>query len=435
MSNLESIASIEQALIGVVIQDNAALDSLRVSEHELTSFHAKTALVAAKALRARNVVFNEITLADELANTPVKVDYLLAAYRDASQASLSTYEDRILGFRKEQAFLAALDEAKAVCRESGLDAAMASVVERVSNLELNGVESTVTMAKAVSDLAKEISESQGKMRGYPTGVGKLTHMYGGIRPGIVTVVAARPAMGKSSFGLAIAKANAHAGHGVHVFTLEDSREMYAARYLASEAHVKTDDLYASRLQRDGKDRLDLARRRLEGGLPWLLDEASPERPEELVRRVRCERAKNNTKIVIIDYLQIIAASDESARSEHDAIGKCMHVFQQAAKRDNMAYIVMSQLNRKVEDRPDKRPGLADIRGSGTVEERAKFIVAMYRGAYYHEKPIAGIDYVEGKIPPSEAEFREQVQLIVIKNSNGPTGTVTANWKGEYCEIT
>lgn len=435
MSNLESIASIEQALIGVVIQDNSALDSLRVTERDMTSFHAKAALVAAKAMRARNVVFNEITLADELANTPVKVDYLLAAYRDASQASLSTYEDRILGFRKEQAFLAALDEAKTVCRESGLDAAMAAVVERVSSLELNGAESTVTMARAVSDLAKEISDSQGKMRGYPTGVGRLTHMYGGIRPGIVTVVAARPAMGKSSFGLAIAKANAHAGNGVHVFTLEDSREMYAARYLAGEAQIKTDDLYAARINREGKDRLDLVRRRIDSGLPWLLDEASPERPEELVRRVRCEAAKNNTKIVIVDYLQIIAAADTDARSEHDAIGKCMHAFQQAAKRDNMAYVVMSQLNRKVEDRPDRRPGLADIRGSGTVEERAKFIVAMYRGSYYNEKPIAGIDYPENKNPPSEQEFREQVQLIVIKNSNGPTGAVTANWRGEYCEIT
>lgn len=435
MSNVESIASIEQALIGVIIQDNALLDSLRVTEADLTSFHAKTSLVAAKSLRARNVVFNEITLADELSSTPVGIDYLLAAYRDASQASLSTYEDRILGFRKEQAFLALLDEAKGICKQIGVDAAMSEVVEKVSALELNGAESTISIAKAVGELFTEISESQGKMRGYPTGVGMLTHVYGGIRPGIVSVIAARPAMGKSSFGLAMAKANAFAGHGVHVFTLEDSREMYSARFLASSAHVKTDDLYANRITQGEKARLDLSRRRLESKLPWLLDEANPERPEEIVRRVRCHRAKNDTKIVIIDYLQIVSSSIDDARSEHEAIGKCMHVFQQAAKRDNMAYVVMSQLNRKVEERPDKRPTMADIRGSGTVEERAKYIVAMYRGAYYHTNPIAGIDYDDGKIPPSEDEFREQVQLIVLKNSNGPTGSVTATWKGEFCEIT
>ena len=212
-------------------------------------------------------------------------------------------------------------------------------------------------------------------------------------------------------------------------------EMYCARLIARSARVSTDDFLAAKMDRDQMASMANLKARIKSDVRWLLDESTPDRPDELVRRVRAEATKNQTKIVIIDYLQILAGGMDDARNEHDAISRCLHVFQQAAKRDNMAYVVMCQLNRKVEERPDKRPMLADLRGSGSIEEKGKLIVGMYRGSYYHDTPISGIDYPANGFAPSAEEFRQQVKLCIIKNSGGATCEVDATWKGEFCEIT
>lgn len=436
MSSIGSIASVEQALIGAVLQENALLDSLSVQPEELSTFHAKTALAAAKRLRDANVLFDAVSLADALAGTPVDVGYLTAATLEGSPAFVETYLSAIGRFRKHNSFCALMDEMKGLCRESGVDIALDELMDRANQLEVGSKKTSVNIATAVSTLLTSIEKNADKPRGLPMGVSRLAHVTGGFRTGVISVVAARPGMGKSSFGLAIAQANANAGHGVHVFTLEDSADMYSARYIAREAELPTDKLYSMQISREQNARVAMLKGRWHTSRPfWEIDESNPERPDELVRRVRAMATKNNTKIVIVDYLQIVASSVEEARNEHEAITKCMHVFQQAAKRDDMAYVVMCQLNRNVESREDKRPQLSDMRASGSIEERAKLVLGLYRGAYYHEKPIAGIDYVEGRIAPTEDEFKEQIKVCILKNSNGPTGEVIANWRGEFCEIT
>jgi replicative DNA helicase len=109
----------------------------------------------------------------------------------------------------------------------------------------------------------------------------------------------------------------------------------------------------------------------------------------------------------------------------------------AAKQDRMAYVVMSQLNREIEKRQDKRPQLSDLRESGSLEERAKCVIGLYRGAYYG-KPIKGIDYHPDwdghRSPPGDEEHERQIQLHVLKNSNGRTGVAWANWSGPQTRV-
>lgn len=436
MSNLESIASAEQALIGAIIRDNALLDSLRVSPEHLTTFHAKTVLASAETLRASGTPFDEIVLFGSLETKSIGMDYLTQATISGLPAFASEYETAILAFQRKKQFLELMDEAKRMCAQYGVEHAMGEVLEQINRIDTGRKNTSINIATAVTSLLKEIEQNADKPRGLPMGVGRLTNITGGFRPGVVSIVAARPGMGKSSFGLAIAKANAAAGHGVHVFTLEDSADMYSARYIASTAELPTDRLYSMQVSREQMSRVALLKAQWRTSKPyWEIDESNPERPDELVRRVRAMSASNNTKIVIVDYLQIVASSIDGARNEHEAITKCMHVFQQAAKRDNMAYVVMCQLNRNLESRDDKRPQLSDMRASGSIEERAKLVLGLYRGAYYHEKPIEGIDYPKDKLAPNDEEFREQIKICVLKNSSGPTGEVTANWRGEFCEIT
>lgn len=437
MISIEGISRTEQALVGAVLQQNAIIDTLTVSAADMTTFHARVVLEACAKVRAAGGAFDAVSIHDHLgtASKTVAFDYLTGALMLGSPGFVANYVEQIKAFRRRSAVAIALDDARRALDDDGPELAVSALYERLTQIELGGGRSAVSIAEAVTELSADIAANMGKPRGFPTGVHGLMHATGGFRPGVVSVIAARPAMGKSSFGLAIAKANAQAGNGVHVFTLEDSRDMYAARYVAGAAEIRTDDLYAGRVNRGQQDRLELLRRRLAVGLPWLIDESNPEQPEELVRRVRASAAANNTKIVIVDYLQIVASSVE-ARSEHEAISKCMHVFQQAAKRDNLAYIVMCQLNRNLESRDDKRPQLSDLRASGSIEERAKFVIGLYRGAYYSDEPIEGIDYRAGATPPSHEEFQSTIKLCVLKNSTGPDGfEVNGTWRGEFCEIT
>lgn len=435
MISVDAISRVEQALVGAVLQNNEVLDTLTVGAHDMTTFHARTVLEACAKVRACGGVFDAVSISQHMpAGGAVTMDYLTGAIIAGSPGFASTYAEQIKSFRRRSAVMVALDDARRALDDDGPELAVSALYERLTEIELGGGRSAVSITEAVTELTADIAANIGKPRGFPTGVHGLMHATGGFRPGVVSVIAARPAMGKSSFGLAIAKANAQAGNGVHVFTLEDSRDMYAARYVAGAAEIRTDDLYAGRVNRGQQDRLELLRRRLAVGMPWLIDESNPEQPEELVRRVRASAAANNTKIVIVDYLQIVASSVE-ARSEHEAISKCMHVFQQAAKRDNIAYIVMCQLNRNLESRDDKRPQLSDLRASGSIEERAKFVIGLYRGAYYSDEPVEGIDYRAGATPPSHEAFQQTIKLCVLKNSTGPDGfEVEASWRGEYCAI-
>jgi replicative DNA helicase len=169
---------------------------------------------------------------------------------------------------------------------------------------------------------------------------------------------------------------------------------------------------------------------------WLFDDRSGITADEIVRSVRRRKKDNRTKVVIVDYIQLVR-KPHPRMSSHEALGETITTLADAAKQDGIAYVVMSQLNRELEKRDDKRPLLADLRESGSLEERSKCVVALYRGCVYGE-PKRDIDFdcecpqntkSHYCKPPSESEFESRVELHILKNSNGRTGKVTAHWHG------
>ena len=160
---------------------------------------------------------------------------------------------------------------------------------------------------------------------------------------------------------------------------------------------------------------------------WLLDSRSGITADEIIRSVRRRKRENGTKVVLVDYVQLVKKPPRV--SPHEALTDIVTSFSDAAKQDGMAYVVMSQLNRELEKRTDKRPQLSDLRESGSLEERAKCVVGVYRGSVYG-RPQKGIDWDPTKErEPTEGEFEQTAQLIVLKNSNGRTGLVRAKWHG------
>lgn len=287
--------------------------------------------------------------------------------------------------------------------------ALASLAE----IETEQADSAVPVAMLAFERAKSVHEMQqaAKLHGYPTGVAKLDQLLGGLQWGIVTIVAGRPGMGKSALAMGITQANAEAGTGVHVFSLEDTRDAYSDRVLSRYSGVPASDMRTGDALRTkgGFDAVAGAVTMLKRkGMPWLVDDRSGIDAAEIVRCVRRNARVNGTRVVVVDYVQLLKRPP--GKSMHEHMGDSVTTLADAAKRDGMAYVVLSQLNRGLEHRENKTPRLSDLRESGSLEERAKAAIALYREAVYRE----GAD-------------ESVVELHVLKNNQGPTGFVEAEW--------
>lgn len=282
-------------------------------------------------------------------------------------------------------------------------------------------------------IAGEKLEGKHVLTGQPTGIDSLDAKIGGWQRGIVSVVAARPGMGKSSLGLATAFG--HLGGktgGCHVFSLEDVRASYTDRAISRLAGIPSESIRACKYTREQIQCLGEAAQKLGRATGWIVDDRSGLTAVDIVRAWRRELKNNDTRTVIVDYLQIMRWP-QGCRSDHEAITQNITTLADAAKADKIACVVMSQLNRDLERREDKRPMLADLRGSGSVEERAKCAIGLYRGSYYGE-PTEGVDYESGERAPSRVDFESRIDLLVLKNSNGENGLVRANWNGATTRI-
>ncbi len=324
----------------------------------------------------------------------------------------------------------ALDGVLSTSESSGTEL-LSMALAAISRLDGNMPDDAVSIGQLVKRRLGQLSKIEEDRRsgartltGYPTGVAALDAHIGGWQSRIVTVVAARPGMGKSSLGLATADACSAQGHGVHLFSLEDTEEAYADRTMSRLSGVPAESMRNASLNasqmRDMTSSIGGIKKR-----PWLVDGRSGISADEIVRSVRKHRKANATRVVIVDYVQLVKRPPRM--SSHEALTEIVTTLADAAKHDDIAFIVMSQLNRNVESRQDKRPMMADLRESGSLEERAKCVVAIYRGAAYSPTPIEGVDYHQHR--PSDAEFATQAQLLVLKNNNGATGYVMAQFHG------
>lgn len=310
---------------------------------------------------------------------------------------------------------------------------LSMALSAISRLDGELPDDAVTISELVKSRLRRLGEIEEERRsgqrtltGYPTGVQSLDDLIGGWQSRIVTVVAARPAMGKSSLGLATADACTAAGFGVHLFSLEDTEEAYADRTMSRLSGVPAEAMRNASLSRVQMRDMTTSMTGLKSRR-WLIDGRSGISADEIVRSVRKHRKANGTRVVIVDYVQLVKRPPRM--SPHEALTEIVTTLADAAKQDDIAYVVMSQLNRSVESRNDKRPMMSDLRESGSLEERAKCVVAIYRGHYYSPEPIEGVDYAPNEPPPAPHEFARMAQLLVLKNNNGATGMVRATFDG------
>jgi replicative DNA helicase len=445
VSREDSQFQLEQSVIGCVLVRPDCLALLPTIElDDFQHMKGRSCWEAIRRLEAQGRPIDTVTLGDELDSMgkldAVGWDYIGSCSLTPSAANATEYARRLRDARVHREVMDVFGQIQEASKASTGAELLTLALAGLSRLDAEQPEDASTIGDIVKRRVKQLEEiaaerltGQRILTGYPTGVERLDEKIGGWPPGIVSIVAARPAMGKSSLGLATADACTAAGFGVHLFSLEDTEQAYADRTIARTSGVDAEKLRNADINRTEVEEVGKALRKLGQRKGWLVDGRSGVTADEIVRSVRRRKRENGTKVVIVDYIQLVKRPPRV--SPHEALSDIITTFADAAKHDKLAYVVMSQLNREIEKRDDKRPQLSDLRESGSLEERSKCVVGVYRGSVYHSKPKDGVDFDSKKErAPAEEEFHRQVQLLVLKNSNGRTGKVTASWSGPTTTI-
>ncbi|EKX62211.1 replicative DNA helicase [Streptomyces ipomoeae] len=264
------------------------------------------------------------------------------------------------------------------------------------------------------DEIEAIGSRSGEMTGVPTGFTDLDQLTNGLHPGQMIIIAARPAMGKSTLALDFARA-ASIKHNLPsvIFSLEMGRNEIAMRLLSAEARVALHHMRSGTMT--DEDWTRLARRMPDvSAAPLYIDDSPNLSMMEI--RAKCRRLKqrNDLKLVIIDYLQLMQSGKRS-ESRQQEVSDMSRNLKLLAKELELPVIALSQLNRGPEQRTDKKPMVSDLRESGSIEQDADMVILLHReDAYEKESPRAG-----------------EADIIVGKHRNGPTATITVAFQGHY----
>ena len=273
-----------------------------------------------------------------------------------------------------------------------------------------GFQSLDTLVVDLLDRVQEMADNPMDVTGVPTGFVDLDRMTSGLQAGDLVVLAARPSMGKTSFAVNIAEHVAlNEGLPVAIFSMEMGAAQLAVRIVGSIGRVNQGNLRTGKLNDDEWPRLTEAIERLRT-VSLHIDETPGLSPTELraIAR-RLARTCGKLGLIVVDYLQLMSGSGSAASSDNRAteLGEISRGLKMLAKELQCPVIALSQLNRSVEQRTDKRPMMSDLRESGAIEQDADIIMFIYRDDYYNK------DSKEPNI----------AEVIIGKQRNGPTGTV------------
>ena len=325
---------------------------------------------------------------------------------------------------REKAMLRGLNQAAAditemVYEETGTASEMLESAEKKIYALRKGehgdsLEHVGTVLHRVFDTLTELSLSDSPIPGLSTGLRDLDTKIHGLNKSDLVLIAARPAMGKSTFSLNIGMNVAKKyNKTVAIFNLEMSREQLVMRLMACESFVELGKLVTGKLNEDEWGKLCMASAALSQ-----TDLRVDDNPSVTVAEMSAKlRRLDNLGLVVIDYLQLMNGSGFSKASENrvQVVGEISRSLKIMAKELNVPVICLSQLSRAVESRTDKRPIMSDLRESGAIEQDADIIMFLYRDEYYNPN----------------SEDKGVAECIVAKNRHGETGTVKLQWIPQF----
>ena len=290
------------------------------------------------------------------------------------------------------------------------------------NMKKDYVQIDPVITKAVEILQKA-SANSGGLTGVPTGFAKLDEKTSGWQSSDLVIIAGRPAMGKTSFALSLAK-NIAVDHQIPIafFSLEMNNVQLVNRLISNVCEIPGNKMLNGQLSPDEWERLDKNIRRLQGA-PLYIDDTAGLSIFELRTKARRLVREKGVKIIMIDYLQLMNASGMRFGSRQEEVSKISQSLKGLAKELDIPILALSQLNRTVENREGldgKRPQLSDLRESGAIEQDADMVLFVHRPEYYHI-----LEDDKGN------DLRGMAQIIIAKHRKGATGDVLLKFRGEF----
>jgi replicative DNA helicase len=299
------------------------------------------------------------------------------------------------------------------------DAVNAAQAEVHAVTERRAAEDYIQLSELLPAAFDEIEKiSSGVMgEGVKSGFKDLDALTHGFHPGNMIVLAARPAVGKSTLGLDIARyASIHKGDTSVIFSLEMSRSEITMRMLSAEARVPLNNIRAGSLTDEEWARM--ARRMGEiSEAPMFIDDSPNLSLMEIRAKARRLKQRHNLKLIVIDYLQLMT-SGKRVENRQQEVSEFSRQLKLLAKELNVPVIAISQLNRSPEQRSDKKPMLSDLRESGSIEQDADVVILLHRDDLYDQQNRSG-----------------EADLIVAKHRNGPTRTITVSAQLHFARFT
>ena len=264
---------------------------------------------------------------------------------------------------------------------------------------------------------EQASKQKGTVTGIPTGFIDLDYQTAGLQPSDLILIAARPSMGKTAFVLNLAQYVAfHEDLCTAIFSLEMSKEQLVNRLFSLESRVDAQKLRTGNLQESEWEKL-IEGAGIIGNSHLIIDDTPGISISELRSKCRKYKMDQDLRLIIIDYLQLMSGSGRS-ESRQQEISEISRSLKALARELNVPVIALSQLSRAVEQRPDHRPMLSDLRESGAIEQDADVVMFIYRDDYYNK----------------DTELKNISEIIVAKQRNGPIGTINLAWLPEYTKF-
>jgi len=422
----------EQSLLGGLMLDNRTWDQVSeiVVEDDFYRNDHRLIFRAIRSLSESSTPFDVVTLSEWLENNNEQdnaggLSYLgMLANNTPSAANIKAYASIV----SERSVLRSLIGIGTKISDSGfntegrnsnelLDDAermVFEIAEKGAN-QKGGFEAIKDVLVKVVDRIDQLFNQDGSITGLPTGYNDLDEMTSGLQEGDLIIVAGRPSMGKTTFAMNIAEhAAMTCDKPVAVFSMEMPADSLAMRMISSLGRIDQNKVRSGKLGDDDWPRLTSAIGLLQEK-PLFIDDTGGLSPNEL--RARCRRLTREhgqLGLVVIDYLQLmqVPGFKENRTAEISEISRSLKGL---AKELNVPVVALSQLNRSLEQRPDKRPIMSDLRESGAIEQDADVIIFIYRDEVYNE----------------ESPDKGTAEILIRKQRNGPIGSVRLTFLGKY----
>lgn len=283
-------------------------------------------------------------------------------------------------------------------------------------LQSRGADEITPIKDVVMEAVNRIemaARQSGSVTGIPTGFTDLDYRTAGLQPSDMILIAARPSMGKTAFALNLAAYSACKKHiTTAIFSLEMSKVQLMNRFLAMESGVSAQNMRTGNLS-DGEWEKLVEGAAILGDSELIIDDTPGISISDLRSKCRKIKLEKDLGMIIIDYIQLMT-SNSRAESRQQEVSEISRSLKALARELNVPVVALSQLSRAVEQRPDHRPMLSDLRESGAIEQDADVVMFLYRDEYYKKDTDR----------PGVAE------VIIAKQRNGPTGTVELAWIGD-----